>query len=100
MFFCTMCRYCPHWPEDGIESPENGVKMVVSHQCGCWVLNLGPQIEQPVLLTAKASLQLPKSVTICTLVPASHSVSQVSRDYSELIADKERCMPSLCCVCF
>lgn len=54
-FFCSMYRYCPHWPEDGIGSPENGVKIVLSHQCGCWVLNLGPQKEQPVLLTAKPS---------------------------------------------
>jgi hypothetical protein len=40
-------------------SLEVGVQTVVScHTCGCWKLNLGPPQEQPVLLTAEASLQL------------------------------------------
>ena len=34
------------------------VRMVVSHQCGCWNLNSGPPEEQSVLLTAQPFLQL------------------------------------------
>ena len=40
-----------------LRSPENEVTNVCEPPCKCWELNSSPLEEQPVLLTAKPSLQ-------------------------------------------
>ena len=43
---------------EGVGSPGTGATDNCELPCGYWELNLGPLEEQPVLLTAKLSLQL------------------------------------------
>ena len=38
-------------PSEGVESSETGVTGGCELPCKCWELNLGPLLEQPVLLT-------------------------------------------------
>jgi hypothetical protein len=42
-------------------------QMVVSHQCGCWELILGPQEEQSVLLPAEPFLLLLYKLVIMSI---------------------------------
>ena len=53
MYMSALSAHIPCMPEEGIRS--DGCEP----PCGCWELNSGPLEEQPVLLTAKPSLQPP-----------------------------------------
>jgi hypothetical protein len=54
---CTTCALSPWGPEEDMRPPGTGVTDGCELPCGCWKLNPGPLEEQPVLLTAKPSLQ-------------------------------------------
>lgn len=52
--------------EEGIRSYGTGVLNSYELLCGCWVLDLGPLGEQPLLLTAEPSLRPPlRQFPIC-----------------------------------
>jgi hypothetical protein len=51
---------------EGVIFPGTGVIDSCEQPCGCWDLNLGPLEEQPVLLTAKSSLQPPTIFNLMT----------------------------------
>ena len=51
--------WCPQRPDNELRSPRAGVTDSCEPLCGCWELNLGPLVKQPVLLTTKLSLQPP-----------------------------------------
>ena len=53
----TMCAWCAWRPEEGAGSFGTGVTDDGEPPCGCWMPNLGPLEEQPVLLTSEPSLQ-------------------------------------------
>lgn len=57
----TACMHYLWRLEEGIRFPGTGVIESWQPPCGYWVLNLNSLEEQPGLLTAKQSLQLPQT---------------------------------------
>lgn len=61
MLACIPVYYIHAWylwkPEEGVRSPGTGVTIVCEPACQGWELNLGPQHEQPMLLTMVPFLQ-------------------------------------------
>jgi hypothetical protein len=54
-------------PKEGIRSPGTVAKDGHMQPSGCWELNSGPLLEQPVLLSAESSLQ-PLKIHFCVSV--------------------------------
>lgn len=55
---CTICVRDLWKPEGNLESPETRETATCEPLCGRWILNSGPEKEQPELLTVELSLQL------------------------------------------
>ena len=66
---------------EAVGSPGTGVTDRCELPCGCWELNPGLLEEQPVLLTTKLSLQLPKYITTFVCLFFETRVSLYSLGY-------------------
>lgn len=58
MYSCIMCVQFHKVQKRTSASPGTGITEGCKPSCECWVLNLGPPVEQPVLLPAELSLEL------------------------------------------
>lgn len=58
MHVCALCEsLMPTETRNGINVPGTGRTYASELPCACWKLNPGPLAEQPVVFTAKPSLQ-------------------------------------------
>ncbi|XP_052046945.1 exportin-7 isoform X2 [Apodemus sylvaticus] len=61
-------------PEENMSSPGTGITGGCELPYGCWELNRGPPEEQPVLLNAEPSLQLPLLKRMCYFSDLRNSI--------------------------
>lgn len=70
-FACThvhaLCVWCPWRPEEGNRCSGTGVAETQEAFCECWIFNLGPLQEQPLLLTERSWLCIQRhlALTLC-----------------------------------